>query len=235
MSWSTKANDGPNLSKVSTVPDILKADKQRYNQLKAVFNFLRNLKYTILAGRKVIMTTNEIWDMIKIHKRELIEKNAIRCNLVGIVNTDDFEKLIGDLRKKIPNNRPKVTYTETADDYTLAFEMFSYLLLCQREQIEMVAFYNNLFHTANPRTILQATVNNIQLGVEEADTMVALHQIYKTLAKKMELKLPGILQGFSDSKMLNNVDQNGDIFMKKHSEDDSKPKEMLNQSKHNNQ
>ena len=234
MTWSTKANGGVNFSK--TVPDILKADKQRSDQLRtvSVFNLLKNMKYTILAGRKVNMTTKEIWDMIEIHKRELIEKNAIRCNLDGIVHSDDFRKLKADLRKKIPNNRPKAAYTETTDDYALAFEIFSYLLFCQREQIEMVAFYNNLFHTADPRTILQATVNNIQLGVEEAGTMVALHQIYKTLARKMDIKLPHILQGFSDSKMLNNVDQNGDIFMKKHSKDDSKPKEMLAQSKTNN-
>ena len=97
----------------------------------------------------------------------------------------------------------------------------------------MARFYNNLFRMANPRTILQATVNNIQLGVKEADTMAALHQIYKMLGRRMALKLPFILQGFVDSKMLNNVDPNGDIFMKKHLKIDSKPKGMLNQSKHN--
>ena len=58
--------------------------------------------------------------------------------------------------------------------------------------------------------------------------MVALQQIYKMLALQMELKLPNILQGFFNSKMLENVDQNGDIFM-----NDSKQTRMLRQGKHN--
>ena len=94
----------------------------------------------------------------------------------------------------------------------------------------MAVFYNNLFKTANPRTILQATVNNIQLGAKEADTMVALHQIYKKLAKKMGLKLPFILQGFLDSKMLEDVDPNQDIFLKKN--DDPEQPDLPYQGKY---
>ena len=93
----------------------------------------------------------------------------------------------------------------------------------------MAAFYNNLFHTANPRTILQATVNNIQHGVEEGDTLVALHQIYKKLASIMELKLPYILEGFIDSEMLANVDQIEDVFMNKNLKDTSKQTDIFNQ------
>ena len=67
-----------------------------------------------------------------------------------------------------------MSYSET-DDHALTFEIFSYLLFCQREEIEMAAF-----HTL--------------------------------LAKKMELKLPLILQGFFGSKMRENFDQNMEIF-----------------------
>ena len=95
----------------------------------------------------------------------------------------------------------------------------------------MAAFYNNLFRTADPRTILQATVNNIQIGVKESDTMLALHQIYKMLARKMKLKLPYILEGFFNSKMLGDVDQSKDIFMNKYLKDDSKQTVKLNQGK----
>ena len=94
------------------------------------------------------------------------------------------------MKTRIPKNRSTIAYTETAEDYTLAFDMFSYLVFCQREQIEMAAFYNNLLHTADTRTILQATVNNIQYGVEDAHTLMALRQIYKILAKKLDVREP---------------------------------------------
>ena len=162
----------------------------------------------------------------------MVEENNIGCNL-GNIKSDDFQKLLKGLKTKIPESRPKVTYTETADDHALAFDLLSYLLFCQREQLELVPFYNNLFHTANPRTILQATVNNIQLGVERPDTMVALHQIYKMLASKMQLKLPYILQGFLDSEMEDSIDQNGQIFMNKHPKDDSQHMVISIQGKHN--
>ena len=235
VTWSTTHNGGSNISKVYTVPEILESDgmiENKWKQEQFFSSVNKNLTYTILAARKVNLTTQEIWDIIRSHKRELVEGNVIGCNL-GQVKQDSFNRLIVDLEGKIPKTRPKVTYIETAEDYGLAFDLFSYLLSCQKEQIEMAKFYNNLFRTANPRTILQATVNNIQLGVKEADTMAALHQIYKMLGRRMALKLPFILQGFVDSKMLNNVDPNGDIFMKKHLKIDFKPKGMLNQSKHN--
>ena len=224
MTWSTNSS----MNKVSTVPAILRDDGMLYENAKVGFTSLTGLRYTILSCRKINMTTAEIWKMVQIHKREMIEENRIGCYL-GQVN--DIGKLSSGLRKKMPRNRPKITYTETADDYTLAFEILSYLLFCQREQIEMAVFYNNLFRTANPRTILQATANNIQHGVENADTMVALHQIYKTLARKMELKLPYILQGFLDSKMPDNFDQAKDIFFYKDSKEDSKQTELPLQGK----
>ena len=228
VTWSTQSSGGSNTNKVLTVPDILADEKLAYEKMKveSVFGSLTSLKYTILSCREMNMATEEIWNMVKIHKRELIEDNRIGC-YQGQVKRDDYRKLFSDLRQKIPRDRPEVAYNETADDHSLAFEILSYLLVCKREQIEMAAFFNNLFHTGNPRTILQATVNNIQIGVEEADTMVALHQIYTMLARKMDLKLPNILQGFFDSKMLHNVDQNGDMFMNKHLKEDSKPMEIL--------
>ena len=233
MSWSTNANGGTTVSKVFKLPSILRSDR-RSDDAKKLKNVLtklnNNLTSTILACRKINMTTHEIWDMVQSHKRTLVEWNNIGCNL-GQVKRDIFGKLITNLRKRIPKNRPKVTYTETADDHVLAFEMFSYLVFCTKEQMEFAAFYNNLFHTANPRTILQATVNNIQIGTKDADTMLALHQIYKMLARRMNLKLPAILEGFLDSKMLKSVDEKGNIFMNKDLKGDSKHKEMLNKGK----
>ena len=160
----------------------------------------------------------------------MVEGNNIGCNL-GNMKSDGFQKLIKGLKTKIPTSRPKVTHVEMADDDSLAFDLLSYLLFCQREQIELAAFYNHLFHTANSRTILQATVNNIQLGVKESETMVALHQIYNMLARKLELKLPYILQGFLDSEMQNNLDQNRQIFMNKHSKENSPKMQISIQGK----
>ena len=236
LTWSTKVNGRSNASmgKVFTVPGILKSDKLYYIAKKEeyMFSFLNhNLMDTILACRNFNMTTPEIWEVVQTHKRELVEGKIIGCRL-GLVKSEDFLKLIANLKNKIPKNLAKVTYTETPDDYALAFEVFSYLLFCQREQIEMAAFYKNLFHTANPRTILQATVNNIQIGVEEADTMVALHQMFTIMAKKMELKLPHILQGFLDSKMLEDVDPKKDIFFNRNVNDNSEQPELPYQGKY---
>ena len=154
------------------------------------------------------------WDITRNHKRELVEANKIGCNL-GHVGNDGFSKLFGDLEEKIPKNAPEVAYTESVDDYALAVDLFSHLIFCQNDQMKMAAFYNNLFHTANSRTILQTTVNNIQLEIEEPNIMVALHQIYRILAKKMELKLPYILQGFLDSKKETWNDPQRAIFFEK--------------------
>ena len=236
MTWSTtNANGGSNMNQVPTLPDMPgdgELDYYKKKQIKSLSSYLTNLKYKILSCKKRNMTIEEMWNMVKIHKRELIEGSNIGCYL-GQVKRDDYRKLFSDLSEKmgISKNPPHVIYKETADDTTLAFEMVSYLLFCEGEQIEMAAFYNNLFRTANPRTILQATVNNIQAGVEEADTMVALHQIYKILAKKMDLNLPYILERFFNSEMLKRIDQNGGIFMDKLLKDDLKPMEMLNQGK----
>ena len=226
MTWS--ASNGSNMSKVLTVSDIPRGgelENYKKSQIGSLYAYLTNLEYTILDCRKVNMTTKEIWNMVRVHKRELAEGNRISCYLGQVKNDhndgSNYRQLF-DLRKKIQHNRQEVAYKKTADDYILSFEIMSYLLFCEREQIEMSAFYNNLFLTANPRTILQTTVNNIQQGAEEPDTMVALHQIYKMLAKKMELKLPYILQGFLDSNMLNNVDKNVNIFMNKDPKDDFK-------------
>ena len=95
----------------------------------------------------------------------------------------------------------------------------------------MAAFYNNLFQMESPRTILQATVNNLQSGVKEANTMLALRQIYKLLAKKMNLQLPYILQGFFDSKMQDRAAQDDDIFMIDYTEDNFKNTTGLRQGR----
>ena len=74
-------------------------------------------------------------------------------------------------------------------------------------------------------------MNNIQIGAEDADTMLALHEIYKMLARRMNLKMPAILEGFLDSKMLKSVDEKGNIFMKKDLKGDPKHKEILYKGK----
>ena len=79
--------------------------------------------------------------------------------------------------------------------------------------MEMAAFYNNLFSTADLRTILQATVNNIQIGEKEVETMKALQHIYTSLATKMDLKLPFILERLLDSKMQQDIAENGRTFL----------------------
>ena len=217
MTWSTISHGNNDTRKIFKVSNTLQKEKKYKDakQISLLFSYMnKKLVYTILAFRKANMTTQNIWDITRNHKRELVEANKIGCNL-GHVGNDGFSKLFGDLEEKIPKNAPEVAYTESVDDYALAVDLFSYLIFCQSDQMKMAAFYNNLFHTANARTILQTTVNNIQLGMEKPNIMVALHQIYRILAKKMELKLPYILQGFLDSKKETWNDPQREIFFEK--------------------
>ena len=217
VTWSTtdNAKNKNNMSKVYKVTDVLKSDNQYQSRKKILlsYNSLNlNLKFKILGWRRANMTTDEMWGIVEDHKRNMAVGNVFGCSL-GLVKIDDFRKVIWDMKTRIPKNRSTIAYTETAEDYTLAFDMFSYLVFCQREQIEMAAFYNNLFHTADTRTILQATVNNIQYGVEDAHTLMALRQIYKILAKKLDVRLPYMLQGFLDSSRLEDVDLTREMFL----------------------
>ena len=90
-----------------------------------MFQFLNHgLKSIILACREGILTTQEIWDIMKSLKREMVEGNDIGCNL-GNIKSDDFQKLLKGLKTKIPKSRPKVTCTEIAYDHALAFDLLS--------------------------------------------------------------------------------------------------------------
>ena len=232
VTWSTNSQDMGQAVEKPSVPDVLDEEELDYIGMKVnfAFRYLTSLRYTILSCKKVDMTTEEIWTMVRVHKLELVENNQVSCDL-GQVKRDDYAKLISYLRKKIPKDRQNVAYNETDGDYALAVDVLSYLLYCEREQMEMAAFYNNLFQMESPRTILQATVNNIQSGVKGANTMLALRQIYKLLAKKMNLQLPYILQGFFDSKMQDRAAQDDDIFMIDYTEDNLKNTTGLRQGK----
>ena len=78
-----------------------------------------------MACREVNLTTQEIWDIMKSLKREMVEGNDIGCNL-GNIKSDEFQKLLKGLKTKIPKSRLKVTYTETAHYHALAFDLLSY-------------------------------------------------------------------------------------------------------------
>ena len=86
--------------------------------------------------------------MAEIHKTELVEGNRINC-YKGQVKISEQKRLVSDLRKKIPKDRPKVSYTEKEDEFALAYDLLSYLLFCEEEKIKMASFYNNLLHTGN--------------------------------------------------------------------------------------
>ena len=51
--------------------------------------------------------------------------------------------------------------------------------------------------------------------------MKALQHIYTSLATKMDLKLPLILQGLFDSKMQQDIAENGRTFLMSHSNGES--------------
>ena len=111
ITWSTKAGDGSSLSEEFVVPKILRYDARYYDKgrVEKVFNFFNHgLQSIIVACREVNLTTQEIWEIVKSLKREMVEGNDTSCNL-GNMKSEDFQKLLTSLETKIPKSHPKVT------------------------------------------------------------------------------------------------------------------------------
>ena len=75
------------------------------------------------------------------------------------------------------------------------------MTFCQREAMELQIFFENLFRTGNPQTILQATVNTLKLDHVEKTTKTALQNLYNELQNMMDLMLPQILTEMYNSEI----------------------------------
>ena len=95
--------------------------------------------------------------MVKSFKREVIRKKLFTC-ASNVVKSGYLTELFILLEAKIPTNRSKVTFKETNDDLFLAFDIFSYMIFCQHEAMELQIFFENLMRTGNTQSILRGVL-----------------------------------------------------------------------------
>ena len=166
----------------------------------------------VRAAKSRNMTNEEIWRMVKNWKLEAIQKKLFTCEN-DILNVDYFEILLNGLANKIPTDRPKVRYSETKDDFTLAFDIFSYMIFCDSKAFELLLHYENLLTAGNTQTILQATINNLKREYVHKSTKTALQAVYDGLNRILYLELAKIVTDLiaSDSRRVPKKFKN-DIF-----------------------
>ena len=70
VTWSTNSQDMGQAVEKPSVPDVLDEEELDYIGMKVnfAFRYLTSLRYTILSCKKVDMTTEEIWTMVRVHK-----------------------------------------------------------------------------------------------------------------------------------------------------------------------
>ena len=192
----------------SQIFDVSKVAEKAFGQSKvhAIQMYLnvvsKRVRYNIVRRSKQYnMTNTEIWDMVKSWKREVIRKKLVTC-ASNVVRSVYLSELFIRLEEKIPTNRSKVTYKETNDDLILAFDIFSYMIFCQHEAMELQIFFETLMMTGNTQSVLQAVMNNVKLDFEEESIDKAEQHIFNELSKLLDLKLTQILMTMYDPKSI---------------------------------
>ena len=208
VSWKTRKDDRTSRSQTFDVGKVLEKIHGSKNHIK-VYTLRRYMAYVTKIVRHSIvhrskqynMSNAEIWDMVKSWKREVIRKKLVIC-ASNAVRTDYFTLLFKGLGAKIPSDRSKVTFKETNDDLILAFDIFSYMIFCQNEAMELQIFFENLLRTRNTPSILQAVMNTAKLDFEEDSIDKAQQYIFKELNAMLDLKLSQVLTTMYDSETM---------------------------------
>ena len=185
---------------VIKVVEKMEGERGSYYELKTYLNFVtKNVRYRFVRPAKQYnMTDIEMWDTVKSWKKETAHKKLVVC-LADFVKEDYFSILFDGLRKKLPSNRPKIDYKETDDDLLLAFDIFSYLIFCQNEALELEIFFENLIRTGSTPSILQGVSNTEKMNHKKETVENAKKQMFKALSTLLDLKLSQILVAGYDS------------------------------------
>ena len=207
LKWTTTGEGNQPLDQsYGITADILKTmncswEKELYdNAISQYQTFIsKYVRYHVVRKAKQYNMTNEdIWTIISSWKREAIQTKVFTCKS-NAISRYSLESVFYPLGRRITPQGPKVKYTETPDDLKLAFDIFSYMVHCQNEAMELQIFFENLLRTETPQTILQATVNTLKLKHKHKTAKITLHYLYKELSSMMDLKLSKTLTALIES------------------------------------
>ena len=201
VKWNTAANDNQPYGVMEALGKIL-GDKGHY----LVYLTKQYSMHTMIASKGIVrkareheMTDKDIWSMVKSWKREVVHRKLVKCGVSNVVIPNDFKVLFGDIKTKIPTDRPKINYTETDDDVSLSFDIFSYLVYCQTEAMELQIFFENLIGSGNVPNILQGSMNIVKMEFAGESLNKAQQLIFKELTALFNLNLPQILSKMYDA------------------------------------
>ena len=217
MSWKTRMRNKTILSNKIPIGDLSRDILWDWGIARRIKdNWMRiskKVKYEIVQNfRKTNMTTTEIWNIVRECKREVTETELFRCDGRN-VNQDDIGNLFNELKKQIPDSGTKISYTETKEDMILAFDIFSYMTFCHKDATALEVFYEKLLPTGDATTILQATVNNLKLGISDQIILESLQHLYQKLTDILRLHMANILVELSNSNALQTMESEGNVFL----------------------
>ena len=160
VAWKTRMSGSRENSKIFDVTKVLQKryEKREYSKTFTLGTYLKyvakNVRYQIVRQSKQFnMSNTEIWDMVISWKREVVRQKLVTCSS-NVVRYKFFTDLFHGLVARIPSDRPKVAYKETNDDLCLAFDIFSYMIYCEPEAMELQVFFENLFRTGSTSNIM---------------------------------------------------------------------------------
>ena len=186
-----------------------------YKDVKSTFDVLKGqMLRMVLHAKGHNMTNSQIWDIVFLHKDNIITANVVQCES-GFAHTDKFYKVFSALKPKLLENLPKVEYEISTEDYVFTYEIFSYLIFCDEEANQVYSFYNDLLHTESASGILQATVNNLNLPDLKEETKAPLKQIYLKIMELFGLQSANILRALSDTETTKSMELDDYVFIKR--------------------
>ena len=211
IDWTTK--EMQIVKPKNNLRDLLKEKTRHHKDVHKLYNFgLQKIRPMVLQGKRQNMTVSQIWDIVIKHKESLIMSESMVCSL-GYADTSNFGTIINTLGPKLSKHLPDIDYKESEDDLILAFNIFSYILFCNKEANQVYFFYKSLLKTGSGRAILQATVNNLKSkNIKEATTKKALQQLYIQLDQIVGFKSGKILKALSDTSAMETLETNEGVF-----------------------
>ena len=192
---------------------LLKHRTRYQKDVQKLYDFgLQKIRPMVLKAKRQNITVSQIWDIVIKHKESLIMSESMVCSM-GYADASNFGTIFNKLRPKLSKHVPDIDYTEAENDLTLTFDIFSYILFCNKEANQVYFFYKSLLKTGSVRAILQATVNNLKSkNIKQAFTKKALQQIYVQLNQMVGFKSGKILTALFDTSAMETLETKEGLF-----------------------
>ena len=183
-----------------------------YKYIKDILNYVKwQVTGMVSKAKGHNMTNEQVWEKLTLCKERLLTSNILICDS-GYPKKTIIGKVVRDLIQEVSGSLSKTKYIMTKEDYVFTLDIFSYLLFCNKEANNIYLFYNNLFKTGNVKSILQATVNNLQSKDINKEAKESLMELYRKLDDIVNFKIGSISQVFSGDS-LNKMVENREKYI----------------------